>query len=125
VSHLGVQVLTLLTISPASAFFSWAELPRLQALVASQPVVLQVLEVILVADLVEYAVHRAFHAAPILWRFHAVHHSSRALDWLAGSRLHVVDIVATRGASFLPIFLLGFDLRAVYPFRSTTRRAEA
>ena len=44
----------------------------------------------------EYAVHRLFHRVPWLWRFHAIHHSSRALDWLAGSRLHLVDIVVMR-----------------------------
>ena len=51
-----------------------------------------------------YAAHRAFHAVPSLWRFHAVHHSSEALDWLAGSRLHLVDVVATRAVVFVPLF---------------------
>ena len=31
------------------------------------------------------------------------------MDWLAGSRLHLVDVVATRGFTFLPIYLLGFE----------------
>ena len=62
------------------------------------------LEIVLVADLAGYAAHRAFHAVPCLWRFHAVHHSSEAMDWLAGSRLHLVDVVATRAAVFVPLF---------------------
>jgi lathosterol oxidase len=45
---------------------------------------------------------------PWLWRFHAVHHSSRALDWLAGSRLHLVDAVLTRALVLLPLSVLGF-----------------
>jgi lathosterol oxidase len=56
-------------------------------------------------------VHRAFHRVPLLWRFHAIHHSSVALDWLAGSRLHLVDVVVTRGLVLLPLVMLGFEER--------------
>ena len=49
-----------------------------------------------------YGSHRLFHAVPLLWRFHAVHHSCECLDWLASSRLHIVDIVVTRAVAFLP-----------------------
>jgi lathosterol oxidase len=53
---------------------------------------------------------------PVLWRFHATHHSSRAIDWLAGSRLHVVDVLATRGLVLVPVFLLGFAQPALYAY---------
>ena len=45
----------------------------------------------------EYFIHRAFHKVPFMWRFHAIHHSSKSLDWIAGSRSHIVDDVAVRG----------------------------
>ncbi|MFQ5552099.1 MAG: sterol desaturase family protein, partial [Gemmatimonadales bacterium] len=44
-----------------------------------------------------------------LWRFHAVHHSIRTVDWLAGSRLHLVDILVTRAFSYIPLYVLGFS----------------
>jgi len=116
VSHLAVQVTVALTLLPAALFFRWATSPWLQDAVAAQPLALQVVQIVLVADLSEYAVHRAFHRVPWLWRFHAVHHSSRALDWLAGSRLHLVDIVVTRGLSFVPLYVLGFAPPAVYAY---------
>ena len=34
--------------------------------------------VLLSADLAEYVIHRAFHVVPVLWRFHAIHHSTQA-----------------------------------------------
>ena len=37
----------------------------------------------LVAYLAEYFIYRAFHKVPFMWRFHAIHHSSPALDWIA------------------------------------------
>jgi lathosterol oxidase len=116
VSHLAVQVTVVLTLLPAAVFFRWAAHPFLQDQVAAQPLALQFVEIVVVADLAEYAVHRAFHRVPWLWRFHAIHHSSRALDWLAGSRLHLVDIVVTRGLSFVPLYVFGFAPTAVYAY---------
>lgn len=112
-SHLLVQVLALLTIAPAEILLGRLTSPALQAAVAAQPLLVQLAGAILVADLFQYAIHRAFHAVPWLWRFHAIHHSSTEMDWLAGSRLHLVDVVATRATSFAPLFVLGFSERAL------------
>ena len=68
------------------------------------------------ADLVSYWVHRAFHKIPRLWEFHAIHHSSLEMDWLAGSRSHIVDTVVTRLLGFIPIFVLGFSPAALYAY---------
>jgi len=115
-SHLLVQVSTLMTLLPARVLFSWAVNPAVQAAVQFQPVALQFVECVFVADLSEYAVHRVFHRTKWLWPFHAVHHSSTSMDWLAGSRLHVVDVVLTRGLTFVPLFLLGFDTGPLYAY---------
>lgn len=88
--------------------FDWAVVPGVQARVGSIPAVVQFAALLLVADFTQYWVHRAFHAVPLLWRFHAVHHSATEMDWLAGSRLHLVDIAVTRGLTYIPIYLLGF-----------------
>jgi lathosterol oxidase len=88
----------------------------LAAAVRALPLVVQFPLAVLVADLAQYAVHRAFHRVPLLWRFHSVHHSSRDLDWLAGSRLHVVDAVVTRGLVLVPLHLAGFAEPALYAY---------
>jgi lathosterol oxidase len=115
-SHLLVQVTVLLTLAPATLFFAWAVRPGLQQAVQSQPLLVQLVEIVIAADLAEYAVHRAFHRVPWLWRFHEIHHSARAMDWLASSRLHLLDIVVTRGLSFVPLYVLGFSAPAVYAY---------
>jgi lathosterol oxidase len=71
--------------------------------VSALPFWIQVPLAMLVADLFQYAVHRTFHANRFLWRFHAVHHSIRTMDWLAGSRLHLVDVLVTRAFSYVPL----------------------
>lgn len=109
VSHLLVQMSTWLNLLPAKVFFAWAVHPGFQEGVRSQPATLQFLECAIAADLTEYWVHRLFHRHRWLWPFHAVHHSSTSMDWLAGSRLHLVDVIITRALTFIPLFLLGFD----------------
>jgi len=116
VSHVLVQVVSFLILLPSVAATSLLQPAVLQSIVRRQPLVLQFLEILLLADLTQYAVHRAFHRVPLLWRFHSVHHSSRDLDWLAGSRLHLVDVVVTRGLVLLPISCLGFAPPALYGY---------
>lgn len=116
VSHLAVQALTFMTLLPATALAGLWQPVELQQAIRGQPLWLQFLEILLVSDLTQYWIHRAFHSVPVLWRFHAVHHSSRAMDWLAGSRLHVVDVLATRGLVLVPVFLLGFAQPALYAY---------
>ena len=108
VGSLLVQVLTILTLKPAMVFFNWAVIDGVQQWIRSWPGVVQFLGLLFVADLTQYWVHRTFHAVPWLWRFHAVHHSAEQMDWLAGSRLHLVDIAVTRGLTYVPIYVLGF-----------------
>ncbi|MCD2518986.1 sterol desaturase family protein [Massilia sp. G4R7] len=84
-----------------------------QQFISTIPFLPQLLLCLLVADLAEYAVHRAYHEVPWLWRIHSVHHSVETLDWLAGSRLHMAEILVTRIAVLTPLFLLGFDKSVV------------
>jgi lathosterol oxidase len=113
VSNMLVQVTTLLTLGPAMVFFDWARSAQVVSWVGSAPLALQVAGAILLADLTQYWVHRSFHSVPVLWRFHAIHHSAEAMDWLAGSRLHLVDAIVTRGLTYVPIYVLGFSQPAI------------
>lgn len=116
VSHVGVQLVSFAALIPAQVFFAWAVKLDFQQAVAAQPLWLQFIELIICVDLATYWIHRAFHQVPWLWGFHAIHHSSLKMDWLAGSRMHVVDVLITRSVSFLPIFLLGFSPAALYAY---------
>jgi lathosterol oxidase len=113
VNSLLIEILTILTLRPALILFGDARVDRVSAFVESQPIVLQVAALVLVADFTQYWVHRTFHAVPFLWPFHAIHHSSEDMDWLAGSRLHLLDVILTRGLTYVPIFVLGFSPKAL------------
>lgn len=51
--------------------------------------------------------HRWSHEIPLLWRFHAIHHSPEEVDWLVASRQHPLDTVFTRTCGFVPLTVLG------------------
>jgi sterol desaturase/sphingolipid hydroxylase (fatty acid hydroxylase superfamily) len=89
-----------------------------QTWASSLPLWIQAPLILVLADLLAYWTHRLFHGRR-LWKFHAVHHSSTALDWLSSVRLHPVNDVVTRVAQVLPLYWLGFNgtaLAAVVPF---------
>jgi sterol desaturase/sphingolipid hydroxylase (fatty acid hydroxylase superfamily) len=81
--------------------------------VGAQPWWAQAIAVVLLSDLVIYWGHRLQHRVGFLWRFHAVHHSSEHLDWLAAHREHPLDSIYTVGLINLPALLFGFDVETL------------
>ncbi|TAK10993.1 MAG: sterol desaturase family protein [Acidobacteria bacterium] len=116
INHLAVQALTFLTLLPATSLARLWQPVWLHDWISAQPVIFQFIEIVIVADVVQYWIHRAYHAVPALWRIHAIHHSSVTLDWLAGPRLHVIETVSMRSLVLVPIFLLGFARPALYGY---------
>ena len=109
VNHFLVGLILLTVNFTIHHGFAWLVSHDFQLAVQRIPFLWQLLLCILVADLAQYWTHRAYHEVPFLWKFHAVHHSAKTMDWLAGSRQHVLEIVATRVAVLAPLFVLGFS----------------
>ena len=112
-NHLMVSVILLVTTMFSERLFGWAVNDTVQGWVRAQPVWLQAIEVLFVADLAQYWGHRAMHEHPRLWNFHAVHHCPAEMDWLSGSRIHFLEVLFTRSTVITPIYLLGFDPIAI------------
>jgi sterol desaturase/sphingolipid hydroxylase (fatty acid hydroxylase superfamily) len=108
-SSMLVQVLTFLALAPSTYInantSSW---DSFRASVAGLPWIVQFGLVLILSDMCQYWYHRLFHKIPFLWGFHAVHHSAKAMDWLAGARMHFVEIVLLRAITSLPLLTLGF-----------------
>jgi sterol desaturase/sphingolipid hydroxylase (fatty acid hydroxylase superfamily) len=113
VSSLLVQGLTFFTFLPAKSILAVVSLAGLRAWVGALPFVIQFVAIMFLTDFVQYWVHRAFHRIPWLWKFHAVHHSARSLDWIAGARMHFLEILALRSMTVIPMFVLGFKPAAM------------
>ncbi|HXG20160.1 MAG TPA: sterol desaturase family protein [Methylomirabilota bacterium] len=84
----------------------WASLPSWIAAVVS----------FFVLDFAIYLQHVMFHAVPVLWRLHRVHHADLGLDATTGLRFHPVEIFLSLGLKVAVILLLGATPWAVLAF---------
>lgn len=110
ISSMFVQLLSFLALAPSTVInASTGSFDTFRAWIAGLPWLVQFVVVIVASDFVQYWYHRLFHQVPFLWGFHAVHHSAKSMDWLAGSRMHFVEVVLLRSVTSLPLFTLGFS----------------
>ena len=113
VNHLLIGILLIIANGFAPVAFDWAVHDAVRNFVSHLWMPFQVLLLMVCADFVQYWLHRAYHEVPWLWGLHAVHHSAEYIDWLAGSRTHVVQTLIDRTLVFVPLYLLGPDARAL------------
>jgi sterol desaturase/sphingolipid hydroxylase (fatty acid hydroxylase superfamily) len=62
---------------------------------------------LVLGDLLGYALHRAMHEVPWLWRLHRVHHAAVPLRFWEGWRIHPLDFVGHALAVGIPGAVLG------------------
>ena len=113
VNHMVVGFVLLATNLLVHKLFGWAAHDGIRGWVANLNFFVAVFLIVLVADLVQYWTHRAYHEVPLLWRLHAVHHSVKSMDWLAGSRQHIIELLITRTLVLAPIYVLGFSKEVI------------
>lgn len=89
-------------IAPISSHIHW----HIQ-FVKDWPVVGQVLFFLVTHDLYIYLFHRFQHSNKLFWRIHEAHHSGKEVDFLAGSRSHVLEIIINQTIEFAPIVIFG------------------
>ncbi len=75
-----------------------------------------VLVSIIVLDLVIYLQHVMFHAVPVLWRLHRMHHADLEFDVTTGLRFHPVEILLSMGVKLTVVMALGPPAVAVLIF---------
>jgi sterol desaturase/sphingolipid hydroxylase (fatty acid hydroxylase superfamily) len=86
--------------------------------VGDLPLWQQCIAIELIQDVLLYWIHRLFHTS-LAWRFHAVHHSPKVLDWTATSRFHPVNNLLAFSLADVAVLLMGFSpaaLVALAPF---------
>jgi len=71
---------------------------------------------ILVLDLVVYLQHLMFHAVPLIWRLHMMHHADLDYDVTTGLRFHPIEIVISMIIKMTAIAALGPSVFTVILF---------
>ncbi len=116
ISSMLVQLFTFTTLAPSTAIVSTGLFTDLRSWIGNLPFIVQIACIMIITDFVQYWFHRAFHTIPALWKFHAVHHSATSMDWIAGARMHFLEIIMLRAATATPAFVLGFSPAALQTY---------
>ena len=67
-------------------------------------------------DLVIYLQHAMFHALPVFWRLHRMHHTDLDFDVTTGIRFHPLEILLSMGIKMAAVVVLGPSAVAVVLF---------
>jgi sterol desaturase/sphingolipid hydroxylase (fatty acid hydroxylase superfamily) len=67
-------------------------------------------------DLIIYLQHAMFHAFPLLWRLHMMHHTDLDFDTTTGVRFHPLEVFLSMGIKIASVFVLGIVPLAVVLF---------
>ncbi len=85
-------------------------------LVGTAPWGVQLGLVFAIAEAGAYAMHRAQHTIPVLWRIHSVHHSSESVRWWSAFRSHPLDTAMSHGVPILCAAAAGVAPSALVPY---------
>jgi sterol desaturase/sphingolipid hydroxylase (fatty acid hydroxylase superfamily) len=71
---------------------------------------------VILLDLAIYLQHVLFHAVPVLWRLHRMHHADLHIDVTTGVRFHPIEILLSMGIKLGVVAALGMPAVAVLIF---------
>jgi sterol desaturase/sphingolipid hydroxylase (fatty acid hydroxylase superfamily) len=75
-----------------------------------------VLASVILLDLAIYFQHVLFHAVPVLWRLHRMHHADLDIDVTTGLRFHPIEILLSMVIKLAVVIALGAPALAVLLF---------
>lgn len=80
------------------------------------PAWLEIVVAVVAFDLVIYLQHVMFHALPVLWRLHMVHHADLDFDVTTGLRFHTLEILLSALIKLAGVVVIGPPVVAVVIF---------
>lgn len=88
--------------------------------VQSWPLWIHIIVVFLLADFIQWNVHRLLHRSPWLWQFHKLHHSVEEMGFAAHLRYHWMETIVYKAALFIPMTILGYGLLDLFVVHQAT-----
>ncbi|HAF78324.1 MAG TPA: hypothetical protein DCG42_13495 [Maribacter sp.] len=82
--------------------------------VQSLPEWSQLLIMFLIADFVQWNVHRLLHRVSWLWKFHKVHHSVKEMGFAAQFRFHFMETIVYKSLQYIPLAMIGFGIEQFF-----------
>jgi sterol desaturase/sphingolipid hydroxylase (fatty acid hydroxylase superfamily) len=98
-------------VAIAGELHGWGLLRALEV-----PAWAQALAAVVLLDLAIYFQHVLFHAVPVLWRLHRLHHADTDFDVTTGTRFHPIEIVLSMVIKCAVVAAIGAPAIAVLAF---------
>ncbi len=99
----------------AQAFNDFLHLFGIENLVAIQiqswPGWAQLLLMFVLADFIQWNIHKILHRVPWMWEFHKVHHSVEEMGFAAHLRFHWMETIIYKTIQYVPLAMIGFGLK--------------
>ncbi len=83
---------------------------------AAWPIWIEMVLGVIALDFTLYLQHVMFHAVPLFWRFHMMHHADMDCDVTTGLRFHPIEVILSMLIKFAAIAVLGPSPQAVVAF---------
>lgn len=80
----------------------------------SWPIWLQLFTLFVIADFIQWNVHRMLHHVPWMWEFHKLHHSVTEMGFAAHLRFHWMETIIYKTVQFLPLTMIGFSIQDLF-----------
>ena len=74
----------------------------------------QLLIMFIIADFIQWNVHRQLHLRPWLWEFHKVHHSVKEMGFAAHFRFHFMETIIYKTVQYVPLAMIGFGIQEFF-----------
>lgn len=110
-SLIGYNALSNIGVQLFDDFLGLFGVTNLVALnVASWPKWAQWVVMFVIADFLQWNIHRMLHRVPWMWEFHKLHHSVKEMGFAAHLRFHWMETIIYKSVQYIPLAMIGFGI---------------
>ena len=111
-SLVGYNALSNIGVQAFNDFLGLFGITNLVAInVSSWPKWAQLVMMFLIADFIQWNVHRLLHKIPWMWEFHKLHHSVKEMGFAAHLRFHWMETIIYKTIQYIPLAMIGFGIQ--------------
>lgn len=111
-SLIGYNALSMVGVEAFNDFLGLFGIKNLVGVeINTWPVFAQLALMFVLADFIQWNVHRLLHRVPWLWTFHKLHHSVKEMGFAAHLRFHWMETIVYKSIQYIPLAMIGFGIQ--------------
>ena len=114
-SLIGYNALSNVGVELFNDFLGFFDITNIVAIeVHTLPVWVQLFIMFIIADFIQWNIHRMLHRVPWMWKFHKVHHSVKEMGFAAQFRFHFLETIVYKSIQYIPLAMIGFGIEQFF-----------